>query len=86
MGDFFQLQDLGRIAPELALTVFGLIVLVADLITKQKRTLGYISLAGLAVSAFLLFRLGDVNVSAYGGQLAVDPFAAYFKFIFLIIL
>ncbi len=84
MGDFFQLQDLGRIAPELALTVFGLVVLVADLITKNKRALGYISLVGLATSAVLLFRLGDESMSAYGGQLAVDPFAAYFKFVFLI--
>ena len=84
MGEFFQLQDLGAIAPELELTIFGLVLLVADLIIKEKRRLGYIALVGLAVSGAFLFRLGDMNASAYGGQLVVDPFATYFKFIFLI--
>ena len=84
MGDFFQLQDLAAIAPELELTAFGLALLIADLIVRDKRKLGYFALAGLAVSALFLFRLGGTNLSAYGGQLAVDPFATYFKFIFLI--
>jgi NADH-quinone oxidoreductase subunit N len=84
MGDFFQLSDLRAIAPELALAVFGLVVLVFDLIVPDKRKLGYAALAGLVVSAYLLFANSGLNVSAYGGQLAVDPFAAYFKFIFLI--
>ena len=84
MGEFFQLQDLAAIAPELALTVFGLALLLLDLIVYEKRTLGYFALAGIAFSGILLFRLDGVNVSAYGDQLAVDPFAAYFKFLFLI--
>ncbi len=84
MGDFFQLQDLAAIAPELALTIFGLALLLLDLIVREKHTLGYFALAGLGLSGVLLYRLDGVNMSAYGGQLAVDPFAAYFKFIFLI--
>ena len=84
MGDFFQLQDLAAIAPEIALTVFGLALLLLDLIVREKRMLGYFALAGLGLSGVLLFRLDGVNISAYGGQLAVDPFAAYFKFLFLI--
>ena len=75
MGEFFQLQDLAAIAPELALTVFGLALLLFDLIVHEKHKLGYVGLAGLFVAAILLFRLEGVNISAYGGQLAVDPFA-----------
>ncbi len=84
MGEFFQLADLGAIAPELALAAFGLVLLVADLIVSDKRKLAHLSLGILAISAFLLFRLGDLSTSAYGGQVSIDPFASYFKFIFLI--
>lgn len=85
MGEFFQISDLTAIAPELALTVFGLALLVFDLIVPDKRKLGYLALAGLAVSAILLFRNSDLGVvSAYGGQIVADPFAAYFKLMFLI--
>ncbi len=84
MGEFFQLADLGAIAPELALAAFGLVLLVADLIVSDKRKLAHLSLGILAISAFLLFRLGNLSTSAYGGQVSIDPFASYFKFIFLI--
>ena len=84
MGAFFQLQDLAAIAPELVLTIFGLALLLLDLIVPDKRRLGYFALAGFGFSGILLFRLNGVDISAYGGQLAVDPFAAYFKFLFLI--
>ena len=84
MGEFFKLEDLALIAPELELAAFGLVLLIADLIIRDKRMLGYISLVGLTISAIFLFRLSGVNATAYGGQLVVDPFSAYFKFIFLI--
>jgi NADH-quinone oxidoreductase subunit N len=83
MGEFFQLQDLTAIAPELALTLFGLAVLVFDLLMSNKRYTGYVALSGLVVSAALLFRNAGLDVSAYGGQVVVDPFAAYFKLMFL---
>ena len=84
MGEFFQLSDLAAIAPELALVLFGLALLVFDIIVAEKRKLGYVALVGLALSTFLLFRNSGLDESVYGGQLAVDPFAAYFKFMFLI--
>ena len=84
MGEFFQISDLTAIAPELALTVFGLALLVFDLIVPDKRLLGYFALLGLFVSALLLFGNSDLGtVSAYGGQIVADPFAAYFKLMFL---
>ena len=87
MGQYFQVADLGAIGPELELALFGMIVLVFDLLVENKRVLGYISLAGLAWSGFFLFRLRDVvdsPVSAYGGVLTLDPFAWFFKVLFLI--
>jgi len=85
MGEFFQLSDLTAIAPELALALFGLVVLIFDLILPDKRKLGAIALVGLGVSAVLLFRNSDLgSVTAYGGQVVVDPLAAYFKLMFLI--
>ena len=84
MGEFFKLQDLALIVPEIELAAFGLVLLIADLIIRDKRMLGYMSLVGLTIAAIFLFRLSGVNAVAYGGQLVVDPFSAYFKFIFLI--
>ena len=85
MDRFFQPQDLGVIGPELELALFGMIVLVFDLLLQNKRVLGYISLAGLAWAGFFLFRLRNVvDAPAYGGVLTLDPFAWFFKAIFLI--
>lgn len=84
MGDFFQPQDLAVIAPELALTGFGLLLLIFDLLVGNKKVLAALALAGIAVSIFLLVGLGNINVEAYGGQLAVDPFAGYFKLMVLV--
>ena len=85
MDRFFQPQDLGVIGPELELALFGMIVLVFDLLLQNKRVLGYISLAGLAWAGYFLFRLRNVvDAPAYGGVLTLDPFAWFFKAIFLI--
>jgi len=84
MGEFFQLQDLVVIAPELTLTGFGLLLLIFDLVTENKKALAWLGLVGIVVAVFLVLRLGDINVTAYGGQLAVDPFAGYFKLMVLI--
>lgn len=84
MGQFFQMQDLGAIAPELELALFGMIVLIADLVVQEKRRLGLLALAGIGVSGIFWFKLRGADVAAYGGALAIDPFAAFFKLIFLI--
>jgi NADH-quinone oxidoreductase subunit N len=84
MEQFFRPQDLGAIGPELELALFGMILLVADLLVESKRVLGYIALAGIGWSGFFLYRLYGANVSAYGGLLTVDQFGWFFKAIFLI--
>lgn len=84
MSQFFQIQDIGAITPELELVAFGMFLLIFDLLIPDKRVLGLIALAGIAISGVFLFRLRNTDFSAYGGVLALDPFSIFFKFIFLI--
>jgi NADH-quinone oxidoreductase subunit N len=84
MEQFFKIQDLGAIIPELELVAFGMFLLIFDLLIKDKRKLGLIALAGIAISGLFLFRLRGIEFSAYGGMLILDPFAVFFKLIFLI--
>ena len=85
MDQFFQSSDLGVIGAELELALFGMIVLVFDLLVKNKRVLGYISLVGIAWSGYFLIKLYNVvDAPAYGGVLKLDPFAWFFKALFLV--
>jgi NADH-quinone oxidoreductase subunit N len=85
MGQFFNLQDLGAIAPELELMLFGMILLIADLLVENKKWLGYIGLGGIAWSGYFLIRLyGIQSVFAYNGLLIIDQFSWLFKLLFLI--
>src|SRR5438094_984742 len=84
MPPFLQLQDIGAIVPELELVVFGMFLLIFDLLIPNKRTLGLIALVGIGASGAFLFRVRGLDVSAYGGTLALVPFSIFFKSIFLI--
>ena len=84
MPQFFQLQDIGAIVPELELAVFGMFLLIFDLMVQNKRRLGYIALGGIGISAYFLFKLWAVEFTAYGGALILDPFSVFFKLIFLV--
>lgn len=88
MGQFFQMQDIGAIVPELELVVFGMFLLIFDLLIKEKRKLGLLALAGIAISGLFLFRLRGIGIDrpleSYGGVLVLDPFAIFFKLIFLV--
>src|SRR6266566_3938951 len=84
MDQFFQMQDLGALAPELELVAFGMVLLIADLIIEEKRKLGIIALIGIAFSGFFLFRLRAIEFPAYGGVLVVDHFSTFFKLVFLV--
>ena len=65
MEQFFQRADIGAIVPELELAVFGMFLLIFDLMVKTKRRLGYIALIGVAVwlSAIRLSGVGAAILS-----------------------
>jgi NADH-quinone oxidoreductase subunit N len=85
MEQFFRLSDIGAITPELYLTFFGMILLIADLVEPQKRRLGAYALMGLAAAAvFLVYKLHGVDGTAYGGVLVFDSFSWFFRLLFLI--
>jgi NADH-quinone oxidoreductase subunit N len=85
MEQFLQKQDIAFIVPELELAVFGMFLLIFDLMVKTKRRLGYVALIGVGVSGFFLFKLWNVGTHyAYNGALVIDPLAMFFKLIFLV--
>lgn len=85
MGEFFQLQDLRAISPEIELALFGMMLLIFDLIIQNKKALAGIALVGIAWSGVFLYLLHDVSsFRAYGGMIVIDQFSWFFKLIFLI--
>ncbi len=77
-------MNLALFAPELSLVVFAILVILLDLIIRQKHWLSSVSLAGLVVA-------GGITVAMWGGSypaifnnmLSVDNFALFFKILFL---
>src|SRR5438093_10746140 len=77
MSQFFQIQDIGAITPELELVAFGMFLLIFDLLIPDKRKLGLIALAGIASCSLFLLRLRNPDFPASGGVLALGPFAIF---------
>jgi NADH-quinone oxidoreductase subunit N len=90
-NQFFQRADYVAITPEIVLTVFGLGILLIDFLIREKRDkyLNAISaLIGLAMASVQLVRfwrgsLLPLPYSGFGGAIALDSFAIYFKLIVL---
>ena len=79
------IAELPLLAPELAVLVFALLVILVDLFVKQKKVLVGLSLFGLAVSIGLTVSLwGAPTVDIFFGMLAVDRFALFFKLLLAI--
>ncbi len=83
------MPDLGMIAilPELVLALLAcLLFVLVPFVPKEKRDLlGYFSIGALIVSGLLIIPLWGQNVSAFSGMIALDPYALFFKVLFLII-
>jgi NADH:ubiquinone oxidoreductase subunit 2 (subunit N) len=75
------LDGMSAIAPEIVLTLVSLVALVFDLVTKGRdsRRVGYITLAGLAVTAWLLFGQWNEPSCTVFGMVAIDQFGNFFK-------
>src|SRR6056297_3167805 len=66
--------------PEIAIVVTLCAIIIGDLIIKRKgHTGGWILLAGMIITGFLLLAQTGWNSSIFFDMIAVDPFALYFK-------
>lgn len=76
------LGGMAAIAPELVLTVFALAALVLDLVLKGRdssKTVGGLTLVGLAVTAWTLFAQWGNDPETVLGIVVVDQFGNFFK-------
>ena len=79
------MPDFWVIAPELILTLTAFAVISWELITRTRNHLPSASLAALGAIVALVVTLSTrtFNVSTFGDAVVLDPFASFFKVIFL---
>lgn len=86
----FHISDLYLLAPELSLTLLGLLVLLVDLFTKRRIITVTVALVGLIIPvAFAIVQALTLDFSvahhAFFNMLVIDPYAIFFEIVFLII-
>jgi len=77
----FQLPDISPLRPELTMTAVALIVLLVDLLVRQKEVLALLSIAGVAVVAYTLT---GTSGTTFGGMFVSDGYSTFFKLIFFV--
>ena len=79
------MPDFRVIAPELILTLTAFAVIGWELVTRTRNHLPSAGLASLGAIAALVVTIStaQLNVSTFGDALVLDPFASFFKVIFL---
>ena len=65
--------------PEITVAVTALVVILADLFIERKTVLVVLSIIGLALAAFFSIALWGTSLGFFGGRLAVDNYALFFK-------
>ncbi len=91
MIDFKSLADpkIIVILPEIILTLFGMIVLIAGVFGENNETKysynGYISIIGVILAFLSLFLLKDYNLSAFRHMVVLDKYSLFFKGVILIL-
>ena len=84
----FNVSDLYLLAPELSLTLLGLVVICVDLLVKRRVFVAGTALVGLIVpAAFTISQALTISSrkTAFSGMLVVDQYSIFFQVIFLII-
>jgi NADH-quinone oxidoreductase subunit N len=77
--------DFYYILPELVLTVGALVVLISDvLLPRGSKTLVWITMGALVATMLSLLPFSSTHVEVAKGLIAVDRFAFFFKFVFLV--
>ena len=80
------LSDFAALTPEFVLAGVALLVLLADAFIPKARhgVIAWMSLAGLVLTAVTLVPYAGDHTTAARGMIAVDGFAAFFQFLFLL--
>lgn len=78
------MDNIDLLGPELALIVAAGLVVLADLVLRDKRWLPWLGLTGVLASVVwtLTFVLRDRQAEAFAGALSVDDFSIFFLFLF----
>src|SRR6185369_4928346 len=80
--------SISAILPELVVAIAGVVVMLYDSFApKQRLVTGFVSLAGLAISATLLALMWNTggNATAWNGMIANDSLRMSFSFVFLFV-
>ncbi len=80
---FERLPDWLGALPEITLLVFAGAVIFIDLFVARKGVLAVVSIVGILVSGLFSVAFWDFNRSFFNNMLAADPFAVFFKLLFL---
>lgn len=65
------------------MAVLAVLVVLVDLVVKNKGVVAALAVSGLIVTAFCALSLWNVHATAFGGILVVDNFSLFFKLFFV---
>ena len=74
------MPNLAPVMPEIAMTFLAIVLLMADLVIRQKDTLGLISIISTGIVLYLV--LGSAG-ETFSGMFVSDGYSTFFKLIFL---
>jgi NADH-quinone oxidoreductase subunit N len=80
--------DYIRILPEIVLTVFGIVVMLAEPFLPQgssRKPLGWIALAGTIAAVIATFYQATAPGTGFFGMVRVDGFAVFFHFVIILV-
>jgi NADH-quinone oxidoreductase subunit N len=80
--------DYIRILPEIVLTVFGIVVMLAEPFLPQgsnRKPLGWIALAGTIAAVIATFYQATAPGTGFFGMVRIDGFAVFFHFVIILI-
>jgi NADH-quinone oxidoreductase subunit N len=83
----FQLADLIRILPEIVLSGFAILIIMAEpfVVAEHKSRLGWLALAGVAAASLAAVRTSLSPGLAFGASVSADAFSLYFIFLLLLV-
>ena len=86
MTDVFNMADISTASPEVVMGLVAMVILVLDFIAPKggRDWLGYLSILGVFATFTTLLGQRGATQLAFSGQYLSDPFAFFFKIVFLV--